>query len=392
MKNVLLTGASGAIGSALVPLFLWEPDVQLRLLLRADSPEHVHARLAGLARFWAIDRDDPQLGDRVRGIRGDVCAPQLGLSAKSYELLTAEATHVVHAAGNVKLNRTLAEARRDALDATRNIVAFVEDCRRSGNRFQKLDLVSTVGVAGRTRGLVHEEPPPFPHRFHNTYEAAKAEAEHWLLSEMRAGLPATIHRPSMVVGNSQTGEIIHFQVFYHLSEFLTGSRTWGLVPRSEATRLDIIPVDYVARAIHLASARNEAIGRIFHLCAGPDRAPTLKEITDRLRLYFTDKGRRLPPLRHVSAGWFRALLPVLGGFASRKARRAFQGLRFFLDYLDEEQVFDNSQARAFFAPLGLEVPSVADYLLPVMSYYWAEKYQPPRPKLNTMAAVGTLSH
>ena len=48
-------------------------------------------------------------------------------------------------------------------------------------------------------------------------EAAKAEAERAVWSE-GAGLPITVHRPSMVVGEAQNGRVIHFQVFYHLCE------------------------------------------------------------------------------------------------------------------------------------------------------------------------------
>ena len=55
---------------------------------------------------------------------------------------------------------------------------------------------------------------------------------------MQAGLPATIHRPSMVVGDSQTGKVIHFQVFYHLCEFLSGRRTLGIVPDTGDAALD----------------------------------------------------------------------------------------------------------------------------------------------------------
>ncbi len=72
-----------------------------------------------------------------------------------------------------------------------------------------------------------EETP----QFHNTYEHAKFEAEQWLLQKMEAGFPATIFRPSMVVGDTQTGKIIRFQVFYFLAAFLTGQRTAGILPR-----------------------------------------------------------------------------------------------------------------------------------------------------------------
>jgi thioester reductase-like protein len=372
MNTVLVTGATGAIGSALVPLFLNSEDTSVKLLLRAGSQEQLRQRLNGLLRFWGVNLHDSRLVGRIEAVRGDVCAPRLGLQEEVHRELAADVTHFVHAAGNVKLNQSLDEARRNAVEATRHVLAFAQQCRRSG-RFQKLEFVSTVGVAGAMPGLVPERPLPGPRRFHNTYEAAKAEAEALLLEEMGRGLPATIHRPSMVVGDSHTGKVIHFQVFYHLTEFLCGARTWGIVPRTGTRRLDIIPVDYVARAIHRSSARQEAAGRIFHLCSGPRRAPRLAELTDLLRELLLREGRRLPPLRPVRLAWFRAILPLVRRVGPRATRRAIQGLRFFLAYLDEEQAFDDTLARDFFGPAGLSVGPVAEYLPNVMRYYGAVK-------------------
>src|SRR5262249_47879396 len=163
--------------------------------------------------------------------------PFLGLDRPSYERLSREVTHVVHAAGNVKLNRPLEEARRSAVDAAGHVVSFVDACRACGG-FQKLRFLSTVGVVGKMPGTVPERAFPEARAFRNSYEAAKAEAETFLLEHMARGLPATVHRPSMVVGDSRDGRIIQFQVFYHLCEFLSGRRTAGVIPGARDIRLD----------------------------------------------------------------------------------------------------------------------------------------------------------
>jgi thioester reductase-like protein len=376
MKTVLITGATGAVGSALVPLFLREEGTAVRLLLRADSEDHLRERLEGLCRFWELDPHDAGVRSRLEALRGDVSASLLGLEPGVYRRLAGEVTHLIHAAGNVKLNQPLIEARRSAVDSLREVVGLARAGLEAGS-LAKLDYVSTVGVAGRTRGLVREAPFREPHPFHNTYEAAKAEAEATLLDEMGAGLPATIHRPSMVVGDSQTGKVIHFQVFYYLSEFFAGRKTWGVVPTTGGVRLDIIPADYVARALHLASGRADAVGRLFHLCSGPDHALGLSDLAERVRALFRRAGVPVPRLRSVSPRWLRLLLPVVSRLAPPGPRRALQSLPFFLAYLDEEQLFDNTQTRAFFAPRGLDVPPVEGYLEKVVGYYVARKYGPP---------------
>ncbi|HTD53039.1 MAG TPA: SDR family oxidoreductase, partial [Thermoanaerobaculia bacterium] len=304
MKIVLITGGSGAIGSALVPRFLDEPGTSVRLLLRADSEDHLAERLARLLRYWETP-PDPK---RIEVLRCDLHEPRLGLSAEKYQQLAAEITHCVHAAGNVKLNERLETALEDAVGGTARVLDLIDSARHRGV-FRKLEYVSTIGVAGRLSGRVPEARLEQPRTFHNTYEEAKARAESLVLERMRAGLPASVHRPSMVVGDSATGKIIHFQVFYYLCEFLAGLVTAGRVPEADASSLDIIPCDYVARAIQVSSESEDGIGRIFHLCSGPDLAVPISELTQFLRRTFGDFGVELPVLRPLPAARLARLLP-----------------------------------------------------------------------------------
>jgi thioester reductase-like protein len=48
MSHVFLTGASGTIGSALVPRLLADPAQQVTLLLRAADSADLQSRLTGL--------------------------------------------------------------------------------------------------------------------------------------------------------------------------------------------------------------------------------------------------------------------------------------------------------------------------------------------------------
>lgn len=371
MSCVLVTGATGVVGSALVPWYLQEETAQVKILVRADSPSHLEQRLAGLFAFWQPLGLDARGLDRVQALRGDVTSPRWGLSPEDYSRLAAEVTHVVHAAGNVKLNQPLEEARRSAVDSARQAVDLARACQEHG-QFQKLEVISTVGVAGTTRGLIREVPYE-AERFHNTYEQAKAEAEKLVLAEMAQGLPATIHRPSMVVGDSRTGHIVHFQVFYYLTDFLSGSRTWGFVPETGPAKLDIIPADYVARAIYLASHRPETAGRILHLCSGPERSWTLSRLTEWLREMLSRRGTRLPRLRRLSPAWYRRALASIRPLVPAKRRRFLTSLPYFLDYLAEEQLFDNTQARQFLAAAGCQMPAPEEYLEKVMERYWNRK-------------------
>ena len=366
MKCVLITGATGVIGSELVPLFLNEDACEIRLIIRAKSPTHLRERLNRLFEYW--DLPDPSVLDRLQAFPGDVCRPRLGLDAATYDRLANEVTHFIHSAGNVKLNQPLEEARNNTVRSARHVVDFCKCCQSHGH-FSKLDAVSTIGVAGRMPGLIPEQPLTEPREFHNTYEQAKAEAEEFLLAQLDEGLPLTVHRPSMVVGNSQTGRIIRFQVFYYLCEFLSGSKTWGIVVDTGGATLDIVPVDYVARAIQIATAQPEAVGRVFHLCSGPERVIRLSELTERYRAIAAQPGARLKRLRRVSPATFRRLVPWVTRLSWGRTRRALKSLPHFLAYLDEAQAFDVAQTKEYFSGHGLRVPDANEYLPRVVGFY-----------------------
>lgn len=367
MKTYFVTGASGAIGSALIPLLLSDPDTRVRLLLRAGSASEREARLEALFAFWQVAPTDRQTRSRVSALRGDVTAPHFGLDDDDYRALCDECTHLVHAAGNVRMNLPIDEARHCSVDSTQHLIALAQRCER----LEKVDFVSTVGVGGRRAGIVAEDWLLGARSFHNTYEQAKAEAEDVLRAQLARGLPFTVHRPSMVVGDSASGRIIHFQVFYHLCEFLSGSRTLGLAPRFGKARLDIVPADHVARVIAWSSTHAAATGRILHACSGPQLALPLAPLRDRVRAAFARAGRRLPTVKTLSPGAFTTLLGAVGVFMPPEVRRAIRTLPVFLDYLATEQRFANERTQALLADAGLAVPAPETYLDKVLAYYLA---------------------
>ena len=365
MKRYFITGATGAIGSALVPILLQDPDNHLTLLLRAGNSDELADRLESLCRFWQIGAADRPTRERVQALSGDVTLPDFGLDAADYRRLCAESTHVVHSAGNVRMNLPIEQARRSSVDSASHVIALARACAK----LEKVELVSTVGVGGRTHGEVPEQWLTQPREFHNTYEQAKAEAEAFVQQEVQRGLPLTVHRPSMVVGDSASGRIIHFQVFYHLCEFLSGRRTLGLAPKFGQARLDIVPADYVARIIAWSSTTTISRGRILHSCSGPDLALPLYRLRDQVRQAFSRAGRRLPPLIDLPTGVFRAILTGVTVLMSVEARRAVRTLPVFLDYLATDQTFANRDTQQLLADGGWPVPAPEQYLDRVLHYY-----------------------
>jgi nucleoside-diphosphate-sugar epimerase len=296
---------------------------------------------------------------------GDVTLRHLGLDDATYQELTDRCTHIVHSAGNVRMNLPIAQARHSSVDSARNIIDLALHC----HLLEKVEFVSTVGVGGRTSGTVPEDWILAARGFHNTYEQAKAEAEDVARAAYERGLPVTVHRPSMVVGNTATGRIIHFQVFYHLCEFLSGRRTLGLAPNFGTARLDIVPADFVAKTIAWSSTTTTSSGRIIHSCSGPELALPLGLLRKQVRQSFAAAGRHLPPVITLPPAAFRAILSGIGLLMPKDVRRAIKTLPVFLEYLATEQSFANGSTGTVLATAGLAVPPPRCYLDKVIGYY-----------------------
>jgi thioester reductase-like protein len=365
----LVTGATGAIGSAVVPLLLAEPETRVYMLLRAPSEQALGARVTGLVDFWGDWIDPNELKNRLAAVTGDVCRPKLGMSERDHDTLAGVVTNIVHSAGDVKLNQSIEQARVSAVVAAAEVAQFARSCARS-RPIPKIEHLSTVGVAGRRPGLIPEEPLDGTFGYHNAYEQAKAEAEAFLRREMNDGLPVTLHRPSMVVGDSRDGRIIRFQVFYHLIRFIAGSRTRGWLPRFGDVRLDLIPSDYVAKAVVASSRRADSAGRIFHLCSGTNGAIPLAQLGETLRHFLSAQGEAVQAPRYVSRRAMRGIVRGTTYLTAGRTRRALQSLPYFLDYLEEAQRFANEAAKQFFQADHILPPTPEQFLMPVLRYWY----------------------
>lgn len=359
------------MGSALVPFLLADPEIRLVLLLRSAPGQSVSRRWEDLKQFWSAYGCGDSEFRRVETVEGDAGKERLGLSAEGYDDVRRRVTHIVHGAAQVKLNMSEEEARLSSLGTTLPVVRLAQESAR----FEKLEYLSTVGVAGTVEGPLLERRLTGARAYHNTYESSKAEAENVMWDAMDRGLPVTIHRPSMVVGDSRTGRTRSFQVFYHLMEFLSGRATGGWVPRLPHFRLDVVPNDFVARAVAASLHRRDWAGEVFHLSAGREGSLSLESYVEDVPRLFTSGGLETPGPRRFPWPLFKAMVPVWAALGPPHRRKAFRHLPRFLSYLKEETYFDNQNARAHLAEAGVLLPAVPHYLPAVITFYLQHRRQ-----------------
>ena len=87
---------------------------------------------------------------------------------------------------------------------------------------------------------------------------------------MKSGLAATIYRPGVVVGDSETGETQKYDGPYFLAGFMRKQLSVAFIPAvgdADKVRFGLVPRDYVIDAMDALSVMDKSL-------AGPTRSPT----------------------------------------------------------------------------------------------------------------------
>ncbi len=237
--TIVLTGATGFVGSLVLERLI-ASGAQVTALVRAEDDAAARHRLEEIAqRTWG----ERTVVDGVDVLAADLERDRLGLHPAAHEALAARSAAVVHCAASVRFDLPLDDARLINVSGTERMVELAEEAR--GRRGEcRLVHLSTAYVHGRLRDLGRESGPAGPPEFRNTYEATKHEAE-----GVVKRLPgAAIVRPSIIVGDSQSGWTSSFNVVYPpLRALVTG--LLEVVPGAADSILDLVPVDQVVDVV-----------------------------------------------------------------------------------------------------------------------------------------------
>jgi len=178
--------------------------------------------------------------------------PGLGLDAHPRAALD-DVTEVWHLAAVYDLAVPPAVAHAVNVVGTRHVVALCAWLPR----LTRLQYVSTCYVSGRYDGEFGEDVLAEGQPFRNHYESTKYDAERLVRTAMHNGMPATISRPGIVVGDSATGETQKFDGPYFLASFLRRQPgPVALVPRvgnPDTVRVCLVPRDFVVDAMDTLS-------------------------------------------------------------------------------------------------------------------------------------------
>jgi nucleoside-diphosphate-sugar epimerase len=347
--TVLMTGFPGFLGSALLPRILQRTG--------ADAICLVQSRYAGLAsqRVEQLAAADPGLQHRVKLIEGDITSPGLGLPDGQLAGVT-EAWHLA-AVYDLAVERDL--AMRVNVDGTRNVLDALERCPD----VRRLHYFSTCYVSGRYAGPFAEDDLEVGAPFNNFYEETKHLAEVDVRRRMAAGLPATIYRPSVVVGDSRTGETQKFDGPYFVIQWLLRQPRYAVLPMAgdpSTTRVNVVPRDFVVDAVDHLSGHPNSEGRTYHIA---DPQPlTVAEMTDVLAEATGRKLITVPLPRRVAKG---ALAHVPGVYGLMRIPPEA------VDYFAHPTHYLTEHLRADLAGTGIEPPAFRTYVASLIAFMQA---------------------
>jgi len=271
-------------------------------------------------------------------------------------------TDIVHSAASVSFSLPLRQSRDINVEGTRQMLEFARACPS----LERFTYVSTAYVAGDRRGTMYEDDPGGG-RFRNGYERSKHEAER-LVAACRDEMDVTILRPSIVVGDHRTGWTAAFNVLYApLRAFEAG--IIPVVPARRRSPVDVVPVDYVADAVHALAEAPEAAGQTFHIVAGT-HASSVGEIVELAGGRFS-----APQPKIVPPAVYRALVAkIVEKRAPSSARRMLASNEVYFPYFAMRVRFDDARARAILGPKGIEAAPLRSYFDRLMDYAQAARW------------------
>ncbi len=361
---MLLTGATGFIGTQIARSLL-ENDVAIYALVRGIDAEDAARKLS--RNWWDWQELVGALGSRIKVVCGDVCLANLGLNETEYTELSEHVTHIIHTAADWRFV-SLEELRKTNVQGTKNVLDLAKKINKH-HPLERFSHISTAYVAGARTGKAAENELTDKFGFFTDYERSKYEGE-LLVQAAKREFPVSVFRPSMVVGDSKTGEIKTFNTFYFpLRLYLTGKMRFMPVKRS--LKINIIPVDYVANAVAKLTFEPKAEGLNFHLVAPNESLPKLEDLLGFVQDWAkTNLAVKLPTPFYAGmpASTMKTLLKIQRSF-KRSDRKVSDALISLAPYFSENRKLIRTNVDELLGSYEMNWKEIVPHLLEYATYH-----------------------
>lgn len=358
-KTWFLTGVTGFIGRQFLRKVIEDTSDHSILIIRDRPKLSAQERGQRLLNELFGDTSPHNISNRITIVAGDVAEEKLGLAEHDWEQFAKTTDYVVHMAACTRFDASLADARKQNVFGTRNAMEFAQAAAKSD--FSAYVHLSTAYVVGDRKDFVGCDELDVKAKFRNNYEKSKAEAEANVRAAM-SELPIVIFRPSIVVGDSQTGEAVGLStVYWGIKSYLNGQRQFYA---NEDASLDLVPVDYVVNAMMHIVNQSDSIGRCFLLVGGNKKVIALGQFTNMLCNHFSmPVPIFLPPEKLHKMRAMRLVTKL-----SRKHRLFLEQAFCYLPYFSHNPGFDSAPTEAMLTGSGIRVPHLKEYVGNLLNY------------------------
>lgn len=344
--TIFITGFPGFIAERLVKR-LADEKTQFFLLVQKNFIE----KAAQDIKRFASETATPEKNFII--VEGDITLENLGINEKDLDAIRSQTTDVFHLAAVYDLAVSKDLAYRVNVEGTNNVNEFV----KSLPNLRRYNYISTCYVAGGRGETIYENELEHDAPFRNFYEETKylAEVEVELL---KSAIPTTIYRPSVVVGDSSTGETAKYDGIYYLINYLKilPSLFRFVNVGNKNVRLNLVPVDFVVESLVALSKDKEAIGKTFAL-ADPNPLTT-EEIFDAIAEVLIGKKSVIkPPPSLIEKTLMLPFSPLMSGMPH-------SGVPYFF----LPQMYDTSVSQKFLAAHGIACPNFKSYVKNLLAF------------------------
>jgi thioester reductase-like protein len=346
-ETIFLTGFPGFIAGRLVERLALERDARFLLLVQPAFLERARRDIERISR----ETGTPATNFRI--LEGDITHADFGLSAQELEGARRETTLVFHLAAIYDLAVARALAVRVNVEGTRHVNSFAQTV----SNLRRYHYVSTCYVAGLRRGRILETELRHAAGFRNHYEETKYLAE-LEVETLKGELPLTIHRPSVVCGDSRTGETAKYDGVYYLINYVRMHPSlFSLINiGNREVTLNLVPVDFVVEAMAALVKDEGAAGRTVQLA---DPHPlTTHELFEAIARTLAGRGSRLT----VPPGLVRKTLSL--PLSPKLTGLPHAGVPYFF----QDQTYDTSIARSLLEPHNVRCPPLTDYVSTLIDF------------------------
>ena len=347
----VVTGGTGFIGRYL-----------LRELDRRGQPIHVLVRPQSVAKLQALGLQ------HARPLIGDITRSGLGVDVD--ELRRLRGAEVFHLAAVYDLAADEEANQLANVAGTRHAVDFASRINAA-----RLHHMSSIAVAGaHFKGAFTEDMFDEGQKLDHPYYRTKFDAEQIVRSQ--AGVPFRVYRPAIVIGSSESGQADRVDGPYYAFKLIQRLRdalpAWMPLVGFEGGPLNLVPVDFVARALDHIAARPDLEGQTFHITD-----PHPLSVGDTLNEFCRAAHAPQFTLRLDRRAFNVVPREISGSLASWRVvqtlrRQLLSGLRIpeaAVAYLNNRATFGCERAEGALAGSGIECPPLRRYAWRIWDYW-----------------------